>query len=374
MKAWRIGTWTAGLTLIAVGVTFLLGTLGFLSWQYFEYLWPVLLILFGVEMMVVHVLHRDRHSQYSAISVVVIALAFLASLGAYSGTRLVHAIRGMSSLKSITSIGQGNTYLEPVHGHLTVPAGIHRIAVQVVNANVRVTGRASDVLSYDGQLGVIASSQAQGNEAIHAQWRVFRAGDTLQMTLETPKVGLFNGWRLLNSDAYLNISLPDQLAAQVRTANGAITVEDVAATDAQTVNGSITLNAIRGDATAATINGRESGASIGGNARFKSTNGSVQLQSVHGNSSAQTVNGSIDATSPIDGTWTLSTVNGRIKLQVPHATNARIVADSVGQVGGTIPWQFDGQDDHHATVELGNGLQLVTLRSSVSSITVNFAH
>lgn len=84
LKGRRVGTFTAGVTLIAFGVLFLLHTVNAqLDYQFIFKLWPIILILLGIEIIIAYIVNREDKIRYDsgAIAIIIILAFFVMGMG-----------------------------------------------------------------------------------------------------------------------------------------------------------------------------------------------------------------------------------------------------------------------------------------------------
>jgi hypothetical protein len=118
-------------------------------------------------------------------------------------------------------------------------------------------------------------------------------------------LGMFLPWDSPRVD--IEVSVPPGVRVDVRTTNGAVSVEDVT-----------------GEVVLSTVNGRVRASSTRGTLRLSSENGSLGVDSHEGPLTASTRNGAIDA-SRVNGELELRTVNGKVTVSfepVPGSSNA----------------------------------------------------
>ncbi len=171
VKQQKIGVWTSAVALIAFGIIILLNVIGVASYSVLKYLWPVLVILFGIEIIWTYARHKDEKVQYSGWSIALLVLVMVLSLGTFAIQSLIHRIRWSPG------------YAEPIHGQVNISNRIRKVQIELPNTPVTVVGTAKHVLSYDGIVKIDASSQRAADEAVRRQWTVRQVGDTLEMKL-----------------------------------------------------------------------------------------------------------------------------------------------------------------------------------------------
>lgn len=128
---------------------------------------------------------------------------------------------------------------------------------------------------------------------------------------------------------YFTVTLPDGVAVQLHSVNGAVSARDVESSVlAETVNGSITIRNVAGNISAETVNG------------------SITAESRRGSINAETVNGSIKASLAGFGAEPLefSTVNGSVTLTLPDSVNAALNVSTVnGKITSDLPIMLRGE-------------------------------
>ncbi|MCJ8012816.1 DUF4097 domain-containing protein [Paenibacillus sp. KQZ6P-2] len=355
----KVGRWTTAIGLIGIGVIILLQFNHVITFEVLKYVWPVLLILLGLEVVLANVIYSDKRVRLGGGSVTILVLLLLVS-----GVQMV--IPNWSSI-----FNQG--YVSAVQGSAEVGSSIKRVEILVDHGTVNVTGTDDAKVSYDGKFRFRdASSQEAADSKAKEKWKVAPSGDTLVLSLEeSPDSFVHIG--LGSEDEYLNVDVPKALEVEVHTQNYSVKGKELeAGFTAVTTNSSINLENIKGSVSATTTNGSVHVTGIGGAAQVKSTNGSITLDQITGALTAKTTNGSIKSTSAIGGDWTCSSTNGSITLNIPENTSAVIKAKtSNSSIKGDIPWSEES-GDNKASATLGDGTHKVELSTSNGSIKVNY--
>lgn len=82
LKGRRVGTFTAGITLIVFGLLFLIHSVTqTLDVRFIFMLWPIILILLGIEICLAYVFNRDDKLRYDGGAVAIIILLMLFAFG-----------------------------------------------------------------------------------------------------------------------------------------------------------------------------------------------------------------------------------------------------------------------------------------------------
>ncbi|BCG57957.1 DUF4097 family beta strand repeat-containing protein [Paenibacillus sp. URB8-2] len=362
MGRWKIGSLTAALGCIALGVIIALIQYGKLTYEAIGYLWPALLILLGLEMLM-RLLHRsETKTRTSGGAIVLIVLLGLVSAG--------QSVLPGGSLDSLL----GKAHLSTVNGTVQTGTNIKKVIISIPNGRVKLNGIEGSALTYEGKLLSPGSSQSESEQAMKNNWKVRTDGDTVVLEMTAEK-SLFSGiyFGFSGNSPYLNVSLPAALAVKIDTSDGSLDVSDLeGGIEADTSNGRIEMRGIKGGVKASTSNGSLNLQSVEGGAHITSSNGSITLENIAGQVYAKSSNGKIVIKSPITGNWDCASSNGSISLTLPQATDATIAADtSNGSMKGSVNWQE--KNGGHGSAVLGGGNHTVKLSTTNGSVTADIA-
>lgn len=360
MGRWKIGSFTAALGCIALGTIIALVQYDVVTYAALGYLWPALLILFGLEMLLRLFIKSDAKNRVSGWAILLIILLVGAS-GAQS------QLSG-GSLSNFFS----NKHLVPLSGTLEVKDNIKTLKISLPNGKVKVEGMDGSTLDYEGSLLLGGGSQSEAESALEKKWNVRTEGDTLVLKLDEENNWFFNIQFGFNSKSpYLNINVPKNLAVVVETSDGSVEAWNLqSGIETETSNGAINIHDIVGGVEADTSNGSMTVKNVQGGVKLDSSNGAITLDNIDGALSAESSNGKITINSAVTGDWDCSSSNGKIVLTVPKVTDAKITADtSNGSFKGNVAW--DTKDDDYGTVVLGNAKYTVELSTSNGSVTVD---
>ncbi|WP_410513965.1 DUF4097 family beta strand repeat-containing protein [Paenibacillus sp. BR2-3] len=362
MGRWKVGSLTAAIGCIALGVIIALAQYDKVTYAALGYLWPALLIVFGVEMLGRLVFRSDVKSRVSGWAIVLILLITAASAG--------QSLLSGGSLSSLL----GNMKLAPLSGTQEVKSDIKAVKISIPNGKVKINGVSGSSLDYEGSLLVPGSTQSEAESALEKKWKVTTEGDTLVMTLDVETNWLSSlQFGFYSESPHLNVSVPQDLAVEIDTSDGSIeALELQSGLTAETSNGTMDLHDIAGGVKAHSSNGTLTAKNIQGGVELVSSNGAITLDNIDGSLSAKSSNGKITINSAITGNWKCTSSNGKVILGLPAGTDARVTADtSNGSLNGNVPWERDG--DNHGTAVLGEGTHTVDVSTSNGSVTVNVA-
>ena len=169
----------------------------------------------------------------------------------------------------------------------------------------------------------------------------------IQITADYPRKGsasgfwnLFSGSKKPQVNIQYELTVPEDSELDIRTTNGAVKIEEVF-----------------------------------GNILARTTNGAVNLENVNGNAIAKTTNGSVKASfikfqkhNEIE----LRSTNGRIYLELPENTSARLSARTTnGKISTDFPVNvLGGLSSRKIEGTIGNGNGKIDLRTTNGSITI----
>ncbi|MFP4976337.1 DUF4097 family beta strand repeat-containing protein [Paenibacillus sp. CN-4] len=364
MNRWKIGSLTAALGCVALGVILVAAQFGSIGYGALAYLWPILIILFGVEMLARVIFRSEGKTRISFWSILLIVLLAAGS--------------GVQTLFSGVSIGGWsvtgwNTLAGSISGSVDVGADIKKVEIHVTDAKVTAEGTDGGKVNYDGRLRAPgASTQEEADRITQENWKVTTEQDTVILSQNDVKEGWLSDWSIgWSEDTYLKVTLPKQVEVEVYTSNGAVEVFNVdQSVVADTSNGKLNLRDIGGSVTAESNNGSIRLENIGGEAKVGSSNGSLTLTNIGGALQAKSSNGKIIADSAVGGNWNLRTSNGKVEMMLRDNPDVKLTAEtSNGSIKGNVNWTLDGEDD--GTAQLGSGKYTIEVHTTNGSVTAN---
>lgn len=140
MGRWKIGSFTAAIGCIALGVIIVMAQYNMISYEVLGYLWPALLILFGLEMLLRLFIKSDAKSRVSGWAILLIILLV--------GASSAQSVMAGGSLSSLI----GNTHLTPLSGNVEVKDNITTLKIVLPSGKVKVEGIDGSSLDYEGSL------------------------------------------------------------------------------------------------------------------------------------------------------------------------------------------------------------------------------
>jgi len=360
MGRWKVGSLTAAIGCIALGVVIVLAQYDKITYAALGYLWPALLIVFGLEMLGRLLIRSDVKTRVSGWAIVLIVLLIGASAG--------QSILAGGSLSSLL----GNMKLTPVKGTMEINSQITTVRIALPDGKVKVQGVEGNSVAYEGSLLSPGNTPEDAKKALEKKWKVEVDGDTLVLELEEEAnwlAGLQFGFN--SNDPYLNVEVPANLAVEIATSNGSIDAFELkSGLTAHTSNGTMDLHDITGNVEGRSSNGSLTVKNIQGDVDLVSSNGAINAEQIGGKLSAESSNGKITVHSPVADDWKCTSSNGKVVLELPAGADAKITADtSNGSLQGNVPWDRDG--DNHGTAVLAAGTHTIEVSTSNGSVTVN---
>ena len=104
MRRWRVGTFSMGLLLIAVGIVLFISEIkGLQGAEQIIKLWPIVLIILGVEILAYIFLSKEEHPKikFDGFSIFIIIIIIFLSSGAYVFNNLINSAYGSRIVTNI---------------------------------------------------------------------------------------------------------------------------------------------------------------------------------------------------------------------------------------------------------------------------------
>lgn len=335
MKQWRVGSISAGLVLVMLGLL-LLGSAfwGISAMQWLLKAWPISLLLLGLEILAFQFVRKNEKLKFDGISLVLLVLVILSTL-------IIYPVQQVSGLLSV--LGK-ETQTAEVDRTLYLPDSVKKVVVDVPSSNLTINGNESDKLHVQGSQEIRAVEKVQKESDEHLQVKVL--GDTA--VIRQPEQD--RGWLSIPfiSHSQLDIRLPKNMELEVTVANGNMTVNNLHS-DIQldNANGNITMKNIKG------------------NISVDSSNGNIKAQKTEGEIWASTANGNIHLIQArVTGDWKVETDHGDIRISLDKEPDVLVSGESdTGKLKGNIPWKS-------GKATLGSGKHQMDLETAAGSIQV----
>jgi len=218
MRQWRVGTFSMGLSLIAMGIVLLLSQWNG-SMKVMDYImmwWPLIFILLGLEIIFYLFVHRKENPivKYDAFSVIIVGVLGTVCIlfTAVSGSGILHELRYVLQTEEHT--------IDLPHLKQPVPADVKRIVLQTsgyLGGAVQAEGSNMREVHLFGNMQYVASSVTEEDKKPPKfdMAAIEQVGDTLYVTIKQPsrKLGLVREYAGVRLTVVLPKDIPVELHA-----------------------------------------------------------------------------------------------------------------------------------------------------------------
>ncbi|MFD1737050.1 DUF4097 family beta strand repeat-containing protein [Bacillus salitolerans] len=353
MRHWKVGTLTAGLLLIFLGIIWLINNFWAMpiGWLISNG-WPILLVILGLEVLLHQFIKKEEPLKFDGISLfIVIMLGFV--------SMMIYGFQSSGIFPAISSVVNGQIYTEEFELSADTNS-IEEIIIDIPNADVSIIGDQGNSFLIDGVLNITTESEKQANNYFNNSIKINTVGNKLIFQIEHPQNQKIFGWQKFEGNFY--ITVPEDKFVNVKVINGEIEAENLLmGSKIEMVNGNLSVKKM----AQSTI--------------LENTNGNVEVENWDGKLIATSTNGNIEVKTinPVSNTAELKTVNGSISMQLPVDSDSTIKAETNnGTVKDTVNWirknekeDFDYKKE--GTLILGKGTFNVQLSSVNGDVKVD---
>jgi hypothetical protein len=295
--------------LIVLGILFLLGNLGYLSWERLGYLfaryWPLLIILWGVIKLVEH--YEAQRQGYRARGlgfggVMFLVLLIMIGLGASSAWHYRGVLSDELQVDDAPFTFFGNPYSYTDQLQQSFPAGA---SLRVVSdrGEVHLIAWDQNNIKVSVQKKVVAESQGAADKVNAAtKPTITVAGD--QVTVNANTSGATGNHRV---DTNLEIYLPRKAAAEIATAHATVSVHDR--------TGDLKISNSHGDVEVGGIQGNVNLSMRGGSVRAENLNGDLNLDGRVNDVTIANVQGNVRLGGDFFGTTRLTKIANSVRFR-----------------------------------------------------------
>ncbi|MEH7402061.1 DUF4097 family beta strand repeat-containing protein [Gottfriedia acidiceleris] len=401
MRNWKVGTITAGIILIAIGLLWFLQN--FISIPYSKLLinaWPVACILLGIEILLFNIVRKEDTLRFHGFSIFLLILMMGVSLLFSIGHLFIKEIGYTFKSKNIE-----------INDSKTITSSINEVIIKANNSEISVNGTDSSAVNVNGNIRV-SDRNKKDSEKVSDYYSVKTLGDKMIIEIRNDDNQIFH---FDHNRSQLNIDLPKSILTYINVKNGSvnltnkenktvinsndgqINIENVTGNlVAKTRNGSISLtNAnLNSDSEIATNDGeitiknisgylnsttRDGSisiehANIDGTSEITTYDGEINLSDYKGKINAKTNNGAINVEEALlNGNSKISSDDGEIQIDLLKDNNLTINAETNdGSFSGNIGWEMKNKDENHTNKAMvGNGENQLNVKTRNGSIYVN---
>ncbi len=352
MRQWKIGTITAGLLLISLGVLWL----GNNIWQFPIHMlianaWPVLLIVLGLEVLFHQFFKKEEPIKFDGFSIFLVIVLGFASM-------IVYGVHSSGILPAISDAVNQNVFTEEIQ-MASDTNDINEIVIEIPNGEVTITGTESEEMNVDGAIDLSAKSSKDAEELFKKNIRLEKVGQKLIFKVDHPDGNNFFGWQ--HFEGTFEIEVPQDIFIDMRVINGEIQGDNLLnGSQIELVNGDIQLKNL-------------AKVSI-----VENTNGTIMIEKWGGKLDASITNGDIEVSSAkVSGDIQLESVNGDVRATLPKSSDVTIQGDTNnGTVTGSVDWNRENDPGEHdyekeGKLVVGTGQYLATLSSVNGDVSVD---
>ncbi|MET3194185.1 DUF4097 family beta strand repeat-containing protein [Gottfriedia sp. OAE603] len=283
MKNWKVGSITAGVLLIAIGILYFLQN--FISLPYTKLLlnaWPIACILLGIEILVFHLIRKEDSLRFSWFSIILLICVMFASIAFNFGHIAIKQL-GIN-LKSTTV---------DINEEQNIPNDINEIIIDAQDGQVNVLGTNSQALKVNGSMRIPTDNKKDSNGQLEDYFSIKKLGNKLYVKCEEEKYSFIT---FHDSEAKLNIELPKDISTKINVDNGSIDLQNKSnKTEVEIDDGEMKLEDVSGYLIASANNGSITvrNVELSDNSKITTDDGAVDIENIKGKLDVKVANGSI---------------------------------------------------------------------------------
>ncbi|NLD50282.1 MAG: hypothetical protein GX660_24350 [Clostridiaceae bacterium] len=371
MRQWRVGTFTMGIALVAIGAVMLVAQInGYSALDLILKWWPLVLVMLGIEVLVYIALSKQEEPRlkFDGFSIFMLVIIMIFSAGAFTVSSVASAIRFNPSFLSKFNIYKDESTFKK--NYTVETKGRDKLSVENHSGNVEVVKGDNANIEIEANIKIQHNDEEETVAQIAESIVEISETNIIKVSNESGKVASRNNRYTISVDYYIKV--PEKMSVEVESKFGDVLVDgiDLSAV-VKNSNGSTVLKSIGTDIKVDSSFGDVSAENVGGKAEVELKNGTLVLRNIDGSLNASNAFGDIDVNN-IKGDVTLSGSNGDI--------NAGRVEGKLKVNGKFSSMSFVGISGN-ADIEGGNGnIYLeeadgdVKVRNSFGNIDVVNAH
>ncbi len=283
MKNWKVGSITAGVLLIAIGLLYFIQN--FISLPYTKIIlnaWPIACILLGVEILVFHLMRKEDSLRFSWFSIILLIFVMFASIAFNFGHIAIKQL-GIH-LKSTTV---------DINEEQNISNAINEIIIDAPDGTVNVVGTNTKVLKVNGSMRISTDNKQDPNSQLSDYFSIKTIGHKLYVKCKEDNFSLMT---FHDSQAELNIELPKNMSTKINVDNGSIDLQNKSnKTEVDIDDGEMKIDDVSGYLIANANNGSISvrNAELSDNSKITADDGVVDIENIKGKLDVKVANGSI---------------------------------------------------------------------------------
>lgn len=396
----RVGRITLAVALIVMGVALVIdNTLDTRLIWYAARLWPLLLVLLGVEWLLISSRLEGERGRVPVDSGAVVLLVIIALLATSVGRWWWSPFRNISMHwggAAIQQVHMPQIQLPPI----VIPP-IHLPSVEVPPIRIPSITLSTNQVSHElllthedpvealesllvesvaGSITVESGERfaielqviGYGRDAAEAERNAQRINLMVDSAGTTTRVSASGEGSVSPLGLNYRIVVPAAVNLDLRSVSGSITVaESAGSVRLQSISGALKASNVGGDLTTSTVSGATRVERVGGAVRVNSTSGGISVIQPAQAVSSQSSSGSIGVTaSQVGGDYDLTSVSGSIQVTLPGGAPVAVKANSTsGSIAGPS-WVSVSSNRRSASGSNGSPDYQVTLRTTSGSIRI----
>lgn len=364
----KIGTVTVGVSFLIIGVAiFMQNWISFSFIQFLSYLWPLLLIMLGLE----YIYKRRKNDEeeprpFDGFAITILFLVLLISGGLFS----LNTSDWTDPFAVFGDNWRSTVELEETYDVNNVQS----ITFSFTNANIEIIGEETNDIQISGVIKSLETDEEKVLE-IYEKERKIKKNENSFEYIVTPPGSIFSMKKNFSLD--ITLKVPSHVKLDLKSTNGELVGKNIHGDVVlKTTNGQIHASSMKGNIEAKSTNGAITVKDVGGAATVKTTNGNITVENVKNKLLIKTTNGGITVKSnEVNGDWQASTTNGRVTMTLPQTASVKIDAKTTnGSVKGNFDWErrYEGsRKNRQGSAIMNEGEFQVMAESTNGSIVIN---
>ncbi|MCY6958683.1 hypothetical protein [Clostridium brassicae] len=322
MRQWRVGSITLGVTLILIGITCILGNIydltlvgKIIKW------WPVILIIFGIEILVSNTLSEKNLGKlkFDGLSGFLILIILGISGVLFIGSHIFNFNKEGINIRGFNNI---NYKFESKFTKQQVidPKTAKKLIISSDLANINLEKSSKQVIEVNSDIRILNNDEKEAKKIADSIIKVSQGED---IRIDTQK-DFKNNSNYSVSRLNINIKIPEKIYSEVTNEYGSISAKNIGnGIKVKNSNGNINLNSISGDVICENTYGKIEVDIIKGKVEIKNKNGSIKVKNIekdlgveneYGTINVEDVNGNV-ITKNSNGNIRIINVGGNVKAQ-----------------------------------------------------------
>lgn len=294
MRQWRIGTITAGLTLIALGGLLLysringsISVIQVLSW------WPMVLVVFGAEVLLSSLFSSEQVKiKFDGFSIFLIVMTLIISAGVYFVSSALDGFQGIHIGNAF--IGNSKYRTMVAKGYDLNADGKSKLYISNIYGDVKVEKGRGGTVKVDASISISNNDEEYAKSIMDSLIDTSAEGETIKVVTESQKYANSSDKVQSISIDYI-IKVPENMDVEIENGYGRVDVSDLGrAAKITSKHGDVAAKSVKGSLVISNAYAKVEIEKAGGNVEIKNTNASVRVTGVDGNLNLTNAYGSVN--------------------------------------------------------------------------------